>query len=68
MLYGVPFGLAFIGLLVMTVLMTRKRAASADSEQRVPTNFQIPPELDERIDAMVEGRTPTSGRLEKATG
>jgi cytochrome c-type biogenesis protein CcmH len=68
LLYGVPFGLAFIGLLVMTVLMARKRAPSANAAQQAPTNFQIPPDLDERIDALVEGRSPSPGRLEKSPG
>lgn len=69
-LYGVPFGLAFIGLLVMTVLMTRKRAPSVGSRQRLPKNFQIPPHLDERIDRLVEGRapSPSSRRPKTAQG
>jgi cytochrome c-type biogenesis protein CcmH/NrfF len=61
LLYGVPFGLAFIGLLVMTVLMTRGRAPKEGPEQRLPKDFKIPPELDKRIDALVAGTTPSSG-------
>ncbi len=59
-LYGVPFGLAFIGLLVMTVLMTRKRAPSAGPDQNLPKDFKIPAELEERIDALVAGKAPSS--------
>lgn len=68
LLYGVPFGLAFIGLLVMTVLMARKRAPSAGPDQRLPADFQIPPELNERIDALVQGRTRSSRRRSAARG
>ncbi len=64
-LYGVPFGLAFIGLLVMTVLLTRKRARSANTDERLPKRFEIPPELNARIDALVEGRpTPQTPATE----
>lgn len=54
-LYGVPFGLAFIGLLVMTVLLTRKRGPDRDPGERLPTEFDIPPALDARINALVKG-------------
>jgi len=68
LLYGVPFGLAFIGLLVMTVLMARKRAPSSDIKNRLPTNFQIPPDLDERIDRLMEGTSSSPARPERAPG
>lgn len=61
-LYGVPFGLAFIGLLVMTVLMTRKRARSADTKEQLPARFEIPAELNERIDRLLEGAPQAKGR------
>jgi cytochrome c-type biogenesis protein CcmH len=60
-LYGVPFGLAFLGLLVMTVLMTRKRARSADSAEQLPTKFEIPPAHNERIDRLIAGDPQTDG-------
>ncbi len=53
LLYGVPFGLAFLGLLIMTVLLIRRRAASEGTDDLLPESFQIPPELEQRIDQMV---------------
>lgn len=68
LLYGVPFGLAFIGLLVMTVLLARKRGPDAAPGERLPTDFEIPPEMNARIDRLIKGATPAPGPGEAARG
>ncbi len=53
-LYGIPFGLAALGLLVMTVLMVRRRTGSVEQEAVVlPADHELPAEMEERIDALI---------------
>jgi cytochrome c-type biogenesis protein CcmH len=68
LLYGVPFGLAFLGLLVMTVLMVRGRAQSPRPSESLPTHFVIPADLERRIDALVEGHTRLESEHSEARG
>jgi cytochrome c-type biogenesis protein CcmH len=63
-LYGIPFGLAALGLLVMTVLMVRRRTASVEQEAVVlPEDHDLPAEMEARIDALIaeQGRAGPSG-------
>jgi cytochrome c-type biogenesis protein CcmH len=58
-LYGIPFGLAALGLLVMTVLLTRRRSASPRDAQKqplLPPDHQLPAEMEQRIDALIAAR------------
>lgn len=56
MLYGIPFGLAILGLVAMTAFMARRRSGAAESPQDVQGGPEaLPPPLEARIDALVAG-------------
>ena len=58
-LYGVPFGLVLIGLLVATVLIARRREEEAPETQlAIPEDHELPEALSRRIDALVHS-TPS---------
>ncbi|MDY0000065.1 MAG: cytochrome c-type biogenesis protein CcmH [Polyangia bacterium] len=56
-LYGIPFGLAVLGIVVMTALLTRRREAEPDRKEGLGSEVgSLPQEMEARIDELVEGR------------
>ncbi len=59
-LYGIPFGLAVIGLLVTTLLIARRRPDDHLAESQViPPDHRLPPEMEARIDRLVRPSSDT---------
>ena len=60
MLYGIPFGLAILGLVVMTAFMARRRKEGAETQEDVQgVPDALPPAMEARIDALVAGNGVT---------
>lgn len=56
-LYGLPFGLAALLLLGLTVLATRGRGPDQAAPSALPENAGLPPELERRIDSLIDAET-----------
>lgn len=55
-LYGVPFGLAFLGLLITTILLARRRGQeeSEDGLDLLPADHVLPAPLAAQVDALID--------------
>ena len=58
-LYGIPFGLAALVLLGLTILLVRRASKERDEdEDQIPRDYTLPERIERRIDDLVEGRDP----------
>ncbi|MFH2005259.1 MAG: cytochrome c-type biogenesis protein CcmH [bacterium] len=53
-LYGIPFGIALLLLMIMTATIARKSSKrDSDDEQDLPIDHELPDAMQQRIDALV---------------